>query len=101
MSLIETHALTKAFGFAPVLKKLDLVVERGEFVALLGHNGSGKSTLIRLLCGLSKPTTGRIVIGGWELPKEAAAVRARFFAMPERSRNEVIEFLKTLQVRPQ
>lgn len=77
MPLIETIDLTKVFGFAPVLKKLNLVIERGEFVALLGHNGSGKSTLMRLLCGLSKPTAGVIRVGGWELPKEAAAVRAQ------------------------
>ncbi len=74
MSLIETHQLTKAYGFLPVLKKLDFSVERGEFVALLGPNGSGKSTLIRLLCALIKPSSGKIVIGGWSLPNEAASV---------------------------
>ncbi|MFN8527748.1 MAG: heme ABC exporter ATP-binding protein CcmA [Anaerolineae bacterium] len=77
MALIETSGLTKAFGLMPVLKKLEFTVERGEFVALLGPNGSGKSTLMRMLCGLSKPTAGIIRIGGWELPKEAAAVRSQ------------------------
>ncbi|MEP7294229.1 MAG: heme ABC exporter ATP-binding protein CcmA, partial [Chloroflexota bacterium] len=76
-SLIETHALTKAYGWQPVLKKLDLMIERGEFVALLGANGSGKSTLLRLIAGLSKPTSGTIRVGGWQLPDEAAAVRAQ------------------------
>jgi heme ABC exporter ATP-binding subunit CcmA len=75
--LIETRALSKAYGLLPVLKKIDFGVERGEFVALLGPNGSGKSTLLRLLCGLSKPTAGTIRVGGWELPREAAAVRAQ------------------------
>ncbi|MDX2161877.1 MAG: heme ABC exporter ATP-binding protein CcmA [bacterium] len=77
MPLIETIALTKRYNLTPVLRKLNLTVEKGEFVALLGHNGSGKSTLMRLLCGLSKPTAGVIRVGGWELPKEAAAVRAQ------------------------
>jgi heme ABC exporter ATP-binding subunit CcmA len=76
-ALIQTHELVKAFGLLPVLRKLNLGIERGESVALLGPNGSGKSTLLRLLCGLSKPTSGSISVGGWELPREAAAVRAQ------------------------
>jgi heme exporter protein A len=75
--LIETQALTKAYGLLPVLRKLDIAIKRGEFVALLGPNGSGKSTLLRMLVGLSKPSGGTIRIGGWELPKEAYAVRAQ------------------------
>lgn len=73
--IIETVDLVKSFGFLPVLRGLDLRVERGQFVALLGPNGSGKSTLMRLLAGLARPTSGVIRVGGWELPGEAAAVR--------------------------
>lgn len=75
--LIETQALVKAYDLLPVLRKLDLSIERGEFVALLGPNGSGKSTLIRLLCGLTRPTSGVIQVGGWQLPHETYAVRAQ------------------------
>ena len=75
--IIETRALVKAYGLLPVLRKIDLGIERGEFVALLGPNGSGKSTFLRLLCGLSKPTAGSITIGGWDVPDEIAAVRAQ------------------------
>lgn len=67
----------KAFGYRPVIKKLDLAIERGTFLALLGPNGSGKSTLMRILAGLSKPSAGTIRVGGWTLPREAAAVRAQ------------------------
>jgi heme ABC exporter ATP-binding subunit CcmA len=76
-AMIEVKALTKAYGYKPVLRKLDLTVQRGEFVALLGPNGSGKSTLLKLLTGLSRPTGGEITIGGWQMPQEAAAVRAQ------------------------
>lgn len=76
-SLIEIDALVKAYDLLLVLRKLDLRVERGEFVALLGPNGSGKSTLLRLLAGLSRATSGTIKIGGWQLPGEASAVRAQ------------------------
>lgn len=76
-ALIEIRALTKAYDLLPVLRKLDLDIARGECIALLGANGSGKSTLLRLLSGMSKPTSGTITVGGWELPREAAAVRAQ------------------------
>jgi len=76
-SVIEIDNITKIYGYLPVLKQFDLNVERGQFVALLGPNGSGKSTLLRLLSGLSKPTSGVIRIGGWEIPREAQAVRAQ------------------------
>lgn len=76
-TLIEIDGLIKTYGLLPVLRKLDLTIARGEFVALLGPNGSGKSTLLRQLTGSSRPTGGMIRVGGWELPKEAAAVRAQ------------------------
>ena len=52
--IIEIQRLSKAFGYLPVLKQVDLAIQRGEFVALLGPNGSGKSTLLRLIGGISK-----------------------------------------------
>lgn len=73
--IIEIEALSKAYGFMPVLKKLSLSVERGQFLALLGPNGSGKSTLLKILAGLVKPNSGTIRIGGWEIPQEIGAVR--------------------------
>lgn len=76
-AMIEVRELVKIYGLQPVLRKLDLMVERGEFVVLLGPNGSGKSTLLRHLAGLTPPTGGTITIGGWLLPHEAAAVRAQ------------------------
>lgn len=84
-AIIQVEKLVKAFDLLPVLRKLDLAVERGEFVALLGPNGSGKSTLLRLLSGLTKPTSGRITVGGWELPHEAAAVRGQIGMVSHKS----------------
>ena len=75
--MIEVKGLVKAFGLLPVLRGLDLSVERGSFVALLGPNGSGKTTLMRIIAALSKPTAGEVTIGGWSLPAEADAVRAQ------------------------
>lgn len=83
--LIETRALTKAYDLLVVLRRLDVQIARGEFVALLGPNGSGKSTLLRLLAGLTRPTSGKILVGGWELPNEAAAVRAQIGLVSHKS----------------
>ena len=76
-AIIEVENLVKAYGLRPALKGVNFSVQRGEFLRLLGANGSGKSTLLRTLSGLSKPTSGRIRIGGWEMPREAMAVRAQ------------------------
>ncbi|NDJ78162.1 MAG: heme ABC exporter ATP-binding protein CcmA [Chloroflexi bacterium] len=75
--MIEIRNLNKIFGVNPVLRSLDLDVARGEFLALFGPNGSGKSTLLRILAALARPTSGTVRIGGWELPAEAAHVRAQ------------------------
>ena len=76
-AIIEVKGLSKAYGLLPALQGLDFSIGRGEWVLLFGANGSGKSTLLRLLSGLCKPTSGSIRIGGWELPREAMAVRAQ------------------------
>ena len=76
-AIIEVEKLSKAYGLLPALRDVSFRVERGECVRLLGANGSGKSTLLRALAGLSRPTSGRIRIGGWEMPTEAWRARAQ------------------------
>lgn len=76
-AIIEVKEISKAYGYMPVLKRLSMTVERGQFVALLGPNGSGKSTLLKMISGLVTPTGGVITVGGWKIPKEAEAVRSQ------------------------
>lgn len=64
--IIEIKQLEKRFGFKPVLRKLDLSVRKGDFLALFGPNGAGKTTLIQILCTLMQPTSGRVYIAGYD-----------------------------------
>ena len=75
--MIEVKKLTKRFGPKTVLRGLDFRVEPGEFVALLGPNGAGKTTFLRILASLSRPLLGDVIIAGYRLPSQAAAVRQR------------------------
>lgn len=84
-AIVQIKSLVKTYGLLPVLRKLDLDINRGEFVALLGPNGSGKSTLLALMSGLTRPNAGRILVGGWEMPKESVAVRAQIGMVSHKS----------------
>lgn len=68
MSLIQINNASKGFGLpgsrTEVLKNINLSVEEGEFVVIVGYSGSGKSTLINLISGLVKPDTGEALIEG-------------------------------------
>ncbi|MDQ0642665.1 amino acid ABC transporter ATP-binding protein [Microbacterium murale] len=67
MSKIEVRDLHKSFGDNEVLKGIDLAVEDGEVVAVIGPSGSGKSTLLRCLNKLEEPTSGHVIIDGVDL----------------------------------
>jgi len=69
-----------ANGPVHALREVTLDVEPGEFVAVQGPSGCGKSTLLLIVGGLSMPTSGRVVVGGEELPAVSPAERAKFRA---------------------
>ena len=60
--LVSLHDVTKKYGRFVALNSVSLNVERGEIYGLIGENGAGKSTLIRIINGLTAPTTGELVI---------------------------------------
>ena len=67
-SLIECRQLVKTYhstaGDFPALKEIDLQVDRGQFVAVIGKSGSGKSTLVNMITGIDRPTSGEVLVGG-------------------------------------
>lgn len=94
MSIIRTENLSYLYSPGTVFEKaaikdINLDIERGEFVGIIGHTGSGKSTLIQHFNGLLKPTSGKIYIDGediWQNPKDIRRFRFKVglvFQYPE------------------
>ena len=61
---LSVRGLGKIYGAVTALEPIDLDVAKGEFLTLLGPSGSGKTTLLQMICGLTEPTSGRVVIDG-------------------------------------
>lgn len=64
MGILELNGVSKGYGGTPVLKRLDLDVQEGEFLAILGFSGTGKTTLINLMAGLELPDAGEVLFRG-------------------------------------
>jgi putative ABC transport system ATP-binding protein len=71
MALVEIHQVTKEYRkgdqIITPLREINLQVERGDFVSLMGSSGSGKSTLLNLVAGIDRPTRGRIVVNDTDI----------------------------------
>ena len=75
MPLLQASALTKLYGMRPVLRGVDLTVDRGEFLTILGPNGAGKTTLLRILATLNRPNGGALTIAGVDALQQPALAR--------------------------
>ncbi len=81
MAFLEVRSLSKSIGTAEILREVNLTVERGEILGLIGPTGSGKTTLLRLINLLDEPSAGYILFSGKKVSgrpeKEALAVRRK------------------------
>jgi ABC-2 type transport system ATP-binding protein len=72
---VETNELTKSYGKTVALDRLDLKVEEGKILVLLGPNGSGKTTFLHLISTVLKPTSGTATVMGYDIVREPEKVR--------------------------
>lgn len=116
MNVIEVKSVTKIYNpdKLPVeaLRGVDLVIQQGEFTAIVGPSGSGKTTLLNIIGGLDRPSSGEILIGNVRLSemsenelikfrqKEIGFVFQSYNLIPVLSTSENTEFVMLLQGRP-
>ncbi len=77
MDAIRIQSVTKKFGEITAVDNLSLEVQKGEMYALVGPDGAGKTTTIRMLCGITSPTSGEMSVLGFDVKKQIGEVRKR------------------------
>jgi ABC-2 type transport system ATP-binding protein len=82
--VIEVENLTKRFGQFEANKELNFEVFEGEIFGFLGANGAGKTTAMKILCGLSKPTSGNIKVAGYDVYRQTELIKRNIGYMSQR-----------------
>ncbi|MDD2997222.1 MAG: ABC transporter ATP-binding protein [Paludibacter sp.] len=82
--VIVTENLTKKFGHFTAVDHISFEVKRGEIFGFLGANGAGKTTAMRMLCGLSKPTSGEGTVAGFDIHKQPEMVKKNIGYMSQK-----------------
>ena len=84
MNVIETDSLTKRFGTFTAVDHISFEVGEGEIFGFLGANGAGKTTAMRMLCGLSTPTSGKARVAGFDVYKETEQIKRHIGYMSQK-----------------
>lgn len=81
--MLETRHLVKQYKNYRAVNELSLTIGAGEIVGLLGPNGAGKTTALRCIAGILRPTSGEVLINGWDIVTEQAKAKAGMAFVPE------------------
>lgn len=81
--MIRLEGLSKTFGAYTAVSDLNLEVKPGEIVGFLGPNGAGKTTTVKMMTGLLKPTSGRVLIGGRDMAADPIAAKRAMGLVPD------------------
>lgn len=105
--MIEVRNLTKKYGDFTAVDGISLEARRGEIFGFLGPNGAGKTTTIRILAGLSLPTSGTVLVDGLDMARDALRIKAGIGYVPDRpflyeklTGRELLQFVASLYHRP-
>src|ERR1044071_408566 len=83
--MIKLTDVSKRYDDTIVVDRLNLQIDPGEIVGLIGHNGAGKSTTLKMIAGLVEPTAGHVQVMGHNMQKESIKVKGRIGYLPEES----------------
>lgn len=83
-TVIKVENLIKRFGNFTAVDNISFEVKKGEIFGFLGANGAGKTTAMRMLCGLSKPSSGKAIVAGFDVDKDAEEIKKRIGYMSQK-----------------
>lgn len=83
--MIQLEDVTKSYDDTIVVERLNVQIDSGEIVGIIGHNGAGKSTTLKMIAGLVEPTSGQVRVMGHDMQKESIKVKQRIGYLPEES----------------
>ena len=90
--IVRVEGLTKTYASGlKALKEVDLTIREGEIFALLGPNGAGKTTLINIVCGIVRPSGGRVTVAGHDIIRDWRATRSAIGLVPQELSTDAFE----------
>jgi len=81
--VIEVEHFSKRYGDFVAVRDLSFAMHAGEIVGLVGANGAGKTTTLRAITGILRPTSGRILVNGYDIERELVAAKHEFAYIPD------------------